>query len=38
MRFWHILHRRLRSLLFRTRRDVDLHEELQFHLERERSG
>ena len=35
MRLWHILHSRLRSLLFRTRREADLREELQFHLERE---
>ena len=35
MRLWHILHSRLRSLLFRTRREDDLSEELQFHLERE---
>ena len=35
MRLWHILHSRLLSLLFRTRREADLREELQFHLERE---
>jgi predicted permease len=35
MRVWHILHSRLRSLLFRARREADLREELQFHLERE---
>ena len=35
MRLWHILHSRLRSLLFSTRREADLREELQFHLERE---
>ncbi len=35
MRLWHILGARLRSLFFRDRREADLHEELQFHLERE---
>jgi len=35
VRFWHILSSRLRSLLFRTRRETDLRDELQFHLERE---
>ena len=35
MRLWHILHSRLRSLLFRVRRESDLNEELQLHLERE---
>ena len=35
MRLWHVLRSRLRSLLFRTRRDADLREELQLHLERE---
>jgi predicted permease len=35
VRLWHMLHSRLRSLLFRTRREADLREELQFHLERE---
>jgi predicted permease len=35
VRLWHILHSRLRSLLFRARREADLREELQFHLERE---
>ena len=35
MRLWHILHSRLRSLFFRDRRESDLSEELQFHLERE---
>jgi predicted permease len=35
VRLWHILHSRLRSLLFSTRREADLREELQFHLERE---
>ena len=35
MRLWHILHSRLRSLLFRVGRESDLNEELQLHLERE---
>ena len=35
VRLWHILHSRLRSLLFSARREADLREELQFHLERE---
>ena len=35
VRLLHILHSRLRSLLFRTQREADLREELQFHLERE---
>ena len=35
MRTWHILRSRLRSLLFASRREADLREELQFHLERE---
>ena len=35
MRLWDILRTRVRSLLFRGRRDADLGEELQFHLERE---
>ena len=35
MRVWHILNSRLRSLFFRDRREADLSEELQFHLERE---
>ena len=35
MRLWHILRSRLRSLFFRDRRESDLREELQFHLERE---
>jgi predicted permease len=35
VRLGHILHTRLRSLLFRTRHEADLREELQFHLERE---
>ena len=35
MRLWDILQSRLRSLFFRDRRESDLREELQFHLERE---
>ena len=35
MRLRHILQSRLRSLFFRDRRESDLREELQFHLERE---
>ena len=35
MRFWHILVSRLRSVFFRARREDDLREELQFHIERE---
>ena len=35
VRLWHILRSRLRSLLFSTRREADLREELQLHLERE---
>jgi predicted permease len=35
MRLWHILRSRLRSLIFRTRHEADLQEELQFHIERE---
>jgi predicted permease len=35
MRIWHILKSRLRSILFRGRRESDLSEELQLHLERE---
>jgi predicted permease len=35
MRLWHILRSRLRTLLFRNRREADLSEELQLHLERE---
>jgi predicted permease len=35
VRLWNILHSRLRSLFFRDRREADLREELQFHLERE---
>lgn len=35
MRTWHILRARLRSVFFRGRRESDLREELQFHLERE---
>jgi predicted permease len=35
MRAWHILRRRLRSLLSRGRAEAELHEELQGHLERD---
>jgi macrolide transport system ATP-binding/permease protein len=35
MRAWHILNSRLRSIVFRNRREADLSEELQLHLERE---
>jgi predicted permease len=35
MRLWHILQSRLRSIVLRGRRESDLSEELQFHLERE---
>src|SRR5215831_2830401 len=35
MRRWHILRSRLRSALLPNRREADLSEELQFHLERE---
>ena len=35
MRLWHILESRLRSVFLRARRESDLSEELQFHLERE---
>jgi predicted permease len=35
MRLWHVLRARLRSLLFRGRRESDLREELELHLERE---
>src|SRR5262247_2657828 len=35
MRAWHILQSRLRSILFRDRRESDLSEELQIHLDRE---
>ena len=35
MRLWHILRSRLRSIFFRSRRESDLSEELQIHLERE---
>jgi len=35
MRLWHALTARLRSLLFRGRRESDLREELQLHIERE---
>jgi macrolide transport system ATP-binding/permease protein len=35
MRVWHILRSRLQSIAFRDRRESDLSEELQLHLERE---
>jgi predicted permease len=35
VRLWHILRSRLRTLFFRDRREADLREELQFHVERE---
>jgi predicted permease len=35
MRLWHIVASRWRSVLFRNRRELDLRDELQFHLERE---
>src|SRR5215831_4189797 len=35
MRRWHMLQSRLRSALLPNRREADLNEELQFHLERE---
>ncbi len=35
MRVWHILTSRLRSIVFRDRRESDLSEELRLHLERE---
>ena len=35
MRAWHILRSRLTSIVFRDRRESDLREELQLHLERE---
>ena len=35
MRAWHILRSRLRSAVFRGRRESDLNEELQLHLELE---
>ena len=35
MRLWHILHGRWRSLLLRGRREADLGEELQLHIDRE---
>src|SRR4029434_9050078 len=35
MRLWHILQSRLRSMVFRGRRESDLSEELQLHFERE---
>ena len=34
MRLWHILASRIRSILFRHRREDDLAEELRLHLER----
>src|SRR4030095_3630432 len=34
-RLWHILRSRLRSILFRDRRERDLSEELQLHIERD---
>ncbi len=35
MRLWHILRARLGSVFFRDRREADLREEVQFHLQRE---
>jgi predicted permease len=35
MRLWHILRSRLRSIVFRDRRESDLREELQLHLDRD---
>ncbi len=35
MRLWHILHARVRSLLLRDRREADLSEELQLHIDHE---
>jgi predicted permease len=35
MRYWDIVRSRLRSVFFRGRRESDLRDELQFHLERE---
>jgi predicted permease len=35
MRFWYIAVARLRSVLFRDRREADLDEELRFHVDRE---
>jgi predicted permease len=35
MRLWHVLRTRTASLLFRRRREAELHEELQQHIERE---
>jgi len=35
MRYWDVLRSRMRSVFFRDRREADLHEELEFHLERE---
>ena len=37
MRLWHIVRNRLRSIVFRGRRESDLSEELQYHLEREKT-
>ena len=36
MRFWYILRSRFRSLFLRARREADLREELELHLDRER--
>jgi predicted permease len=35
MRIWHIVLSRLRSIVFRDRRESDLRDELQFHIQRE---
>ena len=35
MRLWHILGSRVRSLVLRGRREADLNEELQLHIDRE---
>lgn len=35
MRIWHIVRSRLRSLVLRDRRNADLNEELQWHIDRE---
>ncbi len=35
MRVWHIVRSRLRSIVFRDRREEELSEELQLHLEHE---
>jgi hypothetical protein len=35
MRLWHIFRAHVRSLLFRDRREADLAEELQMHIDRE---